>query len=82
MWHCTFSWPGLPEVDFGEPSVLFTPSQAYVYLDLNRNQTAMPPSSSYVTTPVQDNEDLLVLIREHADTKHTALQSLALSVAS
>lgn len=65
------------------PSVLFTPSQAYVYLDLNRTQTAMPPSSSsYVTTPAQDNEDLLVLSREHADTKHKALQSLALSVAS
>lgn len=38
----------------------------------------MPPSSSSVTTPARDNEDLLVLSREPADTKHIASQSPAL----
>lgn len=38
----------------------------------------MPPSSSSVTTPGRDNEDLLVLSREPADTKRIASQSPAL----
>lgn len=38
----------------------------------------MPPSSSSVTTPARDNEDLLVLSREPADTKRIASQSPAL----
>lgn len=60
------------------PSHPFAPSQDCVYLDLNRNQTAMPPSFFSATTPAQDNEDLLVLSREPADTKRTASQSPAL----
>lgn len=38
----------------------------------------MAPSSSSVTTPARDNEDLLVLSREPADTKRIASQSPAL----
>lgn len=73
------SWTLVPGLELCKP--LCTPCSVLglrVYLDLNRNQTAMPPSSSSVTTPARDNEDLLVLSREPADTKHIASQSPAL----
>lgn len=47
-----------------------------VCVALNRNQTAMPPpplpSTSSVTTPARDNEDLLTLCHKPADTKRIA----------